>query len=55
MITISITEYIITLFILPIIILPVYYLNEIGFFHDEEEVKKITFITLQTDEGKKEQ
>ena len=54
MITLSITEYLIILFITPIIIALTYYLYKIGFFHDEE-VKKIKFITLQTDEGKKEQ
>ena len=56
MITLSITEYIITLFILPIIIVSVYYLYKIGFFYDEEVIEtEFNFITLNDNEGKKEQ
>ena len=55
MITLSITEYIVSVLFIPLCILSVYYLNRIGFFYDEEEVKKINFITLSADEGKKEQ
>ena len=55
MITLSIIDYLISLLFIPFIIVSVYYLNKIGFFYDEEEVKKINFITLSADEGKKEQ
>jgi hypothetical protein len=53
MITLSITEYLISLFIIPIIIVSVYYLNRIGFFHYDEEVtiQEFKFITLNDNEG----
>ena len=51
--TLSITEYLISLFIIPFIIVSVYYLYKIGFFHDEVvEVKEFKFITLNENEGK---
>ena len=53
MFTLSIAEHLITLFIIPIIIALTYYLYKIGFFHDEVELKKIKFITLSADEGKR--
>ena len=56
MVTLSITEYLISLFIIPIIIVSVYYLNRIGFFYDEEvTIQEFNFITLNDNEGKKEQ
>ena len=54
MITLSLTEYLISLFIMPIIIVSVYYLYKIGFFYDEEvTIQEFKFITLKDDEGKK--
>lgn len=56
MITLSITEYLISLLFIPFIIVSVYYLNKIGFFHDVEVIEtEFKFITLSADEGKKEQ
>lgn len=52
MITLSIIEYLISLILLPLIIVSIYYLYQIGFFHDIEEVKPFRFITLQANEGK---
>ena len=55
MVSLSIIEYISTLFIIPIIIVSVYCLNKIGFFYDEEVIEtEFKFITLSADEGKKE-
>ena len=55
MITLSITEYIVSVLFIPLCIVSVYYLYKIGFFHDEVvEVKEFKFITLSADEGKKE-
>lgn len=53
MITLSITQFIITLLSIPLCIVSVYYLYKIGFFYDEEEVKPFEFITLQDNEGEK--
>ena len=56
MITLSLTEYLISLFIIPLCIVSLYYLNRIGFFYDEEVIEtEFKFITLSADEGKKEQ
>ena len=56
MVSLSIIEYLISLFIIPIIIVSVYYLYKIGFFYDEEVIEtEFNFITLKDDEGKKEQ
>ena len=53
MITLSIAEYLIMLFIIPIIIALTYYLYKIGFFHDEEVIEtEFKFITLNENEGK---
>jgi len=54
MITLSITEYIVSVLFIPLCIVSLYYLNKIGFFYDEEvEVKEFKFITLSDDEGEK--
>ena len=54
MITLSITEYIVSLLFIPLCIVSVYYLYKIGFFHDEEVIEtEFKFITLKDDEGKK--
>jgi len=53
MITLSIIEFLISLLLVPFIIVSVYYLDKIGFFHDEVvEVKEFKFITLNENEGK---
>ena len=52
MITLSVIEYLITLFIIPIIIVLVYYLYKVGFFYDEEVIEtEFKFITLNDNEG----
>jgi len=52
MITLSIIDYLISLFIIPIIIALTYYLYKIRFFHDEEVIEtEFKFITLSADEG----
>ena len=51
MITLSIIDYLATLFLTPIIIVSIYYLYSIDFFHDIEEVKPFEFITLKANEG----
>ena len=56
MITLSIIEYLISLLFTPIIIVLIYYLYKIGFFYDEEvTIQEFNFITLNDNEGKKEQ
>ena len=37
MITLSIIDYLVSLLFIPLSIVSLYYLNKIGFFHDEEE------------------